>query len=121
MSIEALWAVEYTGVNGVRVAKSGGVIVIETGRIFGGDSWMWYTGNYSSEGKGRLTVRLNTGVHSTAGGQSIFGGPLQPITLIGDVQIAEDQRSATANLTVEGNPQMKLAATFKRVAELPNP
>jgi len=50
MSIEALWAVQFTafnmGTTQTRVAKSGGVIVIETGRVFGGDTWQWYTGTY---------------------------------------------------------------------------
>jgi hypothetical protein len=61
MSIEALWAVQFTGYNAgggqVRAAKSGGVIVVESSRIFGGDSWQWYTGRYDRDIKtGRLTV-----------------------------------------------------------------
>jgi hypothetical protein len=121
MSIEALWAVEFTGANGARVAQSGGVIVIETGTILGGDSWQWYTGTYTQEGKGKLAVRLQTGVHYTTGGQSIFGGPLRPMILVGDVHVASDHRSATANLAVEGVTGMHLVATLRRVAELPNP
>jgi hypothetical protein len=121
MSIEALWAVEFVGANGARVAKSGGVIVIETDQILGGDSWQWYVGTYTQQGKGRLTVRLQTGVHYSVGGQSIFGGPLRPMVLIGDVDVSVDHKSATANLTVEGSPGMRLVAALKRVAELPNP
>jgi hypothetical protein len=121
MSIEALWAVEFTGASGFRIAKSGGVIVIETGKIFGGDSWQWYTGTYEQGGKGKLSVRLQTGVHYTQGGQSIFGGPLRPLVLVGDVQVAPDHQSATANLAVEGVAGMHLSATLTRVAELPNP
>jgi hypothetical protein len=119
MSIEALWAVQFTGVNGVRMASSGGVIVIETNRIFGGDSWQWYTGNYTREPSGRLTCRIQTGVYNTQGGQSIFGGPLRPQVLLGDIQVGADQKTMAATLTVEGNPQMKLTATLTRVAELP--
>jgi hypothetical protein len=121
MSIEALWAVQFTGVNGVRRATSGGVIVIETGRIFGGDSSMWYTGKYDrvESAKGRFTVRIQTGVHFTEGFQSIFGGALGAQVLLGDIQVAPDQNSMAAMLTVEGNPQMKLTATLTRVAELP--
>jgi hypothetical protein len=120
MSIEALWAVKFTGVQGVRLAKSGGIIVIESNRIFGGDTWQWYTGTYDRDTKtGRLTCRIKTGVHFTDGGQSIFGGPLQAQILVGEIQVSDDLRTMTANLTVEGSPQMKLSATLTRVAELP--
>jgi hypothetical protein len=54
MNIEALWAVQFTGANAARIAKSGGVIVTETDRIFGGDTWMWYTGDLSPRGRGAV-------------------------------------------------------------------
>jgi len=63
--------------------------------------------------------RIKTGVHFNDGGQSIFGGPLQSLDLVGDVQVSADQRSMTAKLTVEGNPHMTMIATLTRVAELP--
>jgi hypothetical protein len=123
MSIEALWAVQFTGYNTgggiVRAAKSGGVIVLETGRIFGGDSWQWYTGKYDRNSNGTYTVTIQTGVHFREGGQSIFGGPLQAQKLVGEVQVSADQRTATALLTVEGMPNMTLSATLTWVAPLP--
>ena len=124
MSIEALWAVQFTAFNvgtiQTRVAKSGGVIVIETNRVFGGDTWQWYTGTYDKNpNTGRLTFRIKTGVHFTDGGESIFGGPLQPLNLVGDVQVSPDQQSMTATLTVEGNPSMTMNATLTRIDELP--
>jgi hypothetical protein len=119
MSIEALWAVQFTGANGARLAKSGGVIVLETGRIFGGDTWQWYTGNYERNSNGTYKVSIQTGVHNREGGQSIFGGPLQAQKLVGEVQLSVDQQTMSANLTVEGAPQMRLTATLKWVAPLP--
>jgi hypothetical protein len=68
MSIEALWAVQFTGAHGVRLARSGGVIVLEAGRIFGGDSWQWYTGKYDRNPNGTYTVSIQTGVHFREGG-----------------------------------------------------
>jgi hypothetical protein len=126
MSIEALWALQFTGFNvgggQIRAAKSGGVIVIETNRIFGGDSWQFYTGSYERDSKtGKLTVRIQTGVHSTDGGSSIFGGPPQVQVLTGVIQVSSDQQTATATLTVEGSPHMSIYANLTRVAELPNP
>jgi hypothetical protein len=120
MSIEALWAVQFTGANGVRFAKSGGVIVLETGRIFGGDTWMWYTGAYKRLTEdGKYSISLQTGIHFTEGGGSIFGGPLKAQRYTGEAQVSADQKSMTAKLTVEGDPQMALNSTLTRVAELP--
>jgi hypothetical protein len=119
MNIEALWAVQFTGANAARIAKSGGVIVTETDRIFGGDTWMWYTGTYHREDAGRFAVRIQTGVHNQTGGESIFGGPLRPMVLVGEFQLAKDMQTATANLTVEGQAGMRLTATLTRRAELP--
>jgi hypothetical protein len=52
MSVEALWAVQFTGANRHRIAKSGGVLVVETGRVFGGDIWQWYVGTYQTRVRG---------------------------------------------------------------------
>lgn len=41
--LEALWSVEFRSSYGLQGA---GVVVFETGRIFGGDSSMIYTGRY---------------------------------------------------------------------------
>ena len=43
MSVEALWTVEFQSVDGW---MNGGVIVLESGRAFGGDSQFYYTGKY---------------------------------------------------------------------------
>src|SRR5260221_6026096 len=79
MSIEALWSIDFTGVNNNSIAKSGGVVVFETGRVFGGDTWQLYTGSYSRTDDGRLKVEIATDVHHTEGGESIFCGPLPPM------------------------------------------
>lgn len=119
MSIEALWAVQFTGVHGIRQPKSGGVIVLESGRIFGGDSWCWYTGKYERHATGLYTFQIDVGVHFTEGGQSIFGGPLVPLTLDGDVRVSDDQRTMTAKLTVDGSPANIVHASLTWVAPLP--
>jgi hypothetical protein len=119
MSVEALWAVQFTGVNGARIAKSGGVLVVETGRVFGGDTWQWYTGRYERIGERQYSIQLETGTHFTEGGISIFGGPLRPQKYTGSIQVAEDQQSMSANLAVVGHPEMVLTVALKRVAELP--
>ncbi|XTI71820.1 hypothetical protein ACQAYK_08985 [Acidithiobacillus sp. AC3] len=44
MSVEALWTMHFESLSGPR--HSAGVVVFETGRIFGGDSCYYYAGNY---------------------------------------------------------------------------
>lgn len=119
MSIEALWAVRFVGVNGGSIGEqSGGVIVLESGRLFGGDTWTYYTGSYSIA-NGQVTFRVNVGVHHTGGGESIFGGPLVPYSLEGVATVDAAQRTMKADLVAIGQPQMRIAAMLHRVAELP--
>jgi hypothetical protein len=121
MSIEALWAVQFVGISNQGRSTSGGVVVLETGRIFGGDTWQYYTGKYSREDDGRYSVELHTGVHFQAGGESIFGGPLRAMKLVGtfDVSKQNPQKTIMATLTVDGYPEMIMSAVLTRVAELP--
>ena len=114
MSIEALWAVHFTA-----AIRSAGIIILESGRIFGGDSWTYYTGNYERNPSGSYKVSIQTGVYNRDGGQDVFGGPLQARKFAGEVTVSADQRSMSAILTVEGAPQMKVTATLSWVAPLP--
>jgi hypothetical protein len=51
-AIEALYVVEFGDVAlGGQQYRNGGVAVLETNRIFGGDSGYYYVGTFSSNGK----------------------------------------------------------------------
>jgi hypothetical protein len=66
MTIEALWTVEIPDVKGGWI--NGGVVVLETGRIFGGDSFYYFLGNYDVSGgnvSGTLNVTHYNGPQST--------------------------------------------------------
>jgi len=118
MSIEALWAVRFVGVNGTSISEqSGGVLVLESGRLFGGDSFAYYTGNYSLA-SGQVTFHVDVGVHF-AGGQSILGGPLVPYSLNGTATVDAAHTTMKANLVAVGQSQMRIVAILNRVAELP--
>ena len=120
MNIEALWAIQFSGTNLARAVSSGGVLVVHGGKVFGGDTWEWYTGTYDRDQKtGQITFRIKTGIHSTIGGESIFGGPLKPLKLVGNAEVSADMRKLYAKLTVEGDPRMRMDAILSRVAELP--
>jgi len=47
MSIEGLWAAEFGHAGAEWVGANGGVVVLETNRIFGGDSGFAYQGHFT--------------------------------------------------------------------------
>jgi len=55
--LEALWSVVFLTPNSQRL--NAGVVVFETNRIFGGDSWFYYTGTYKGE-NGKLVARVKS-------------------------------------------------------------
>jgi hypothetical protein len=119
MSVEALWSITFGSVSGKEIETvSGGIVVLETERIFGGDTWTYFTGRYEVKGDS-IKIDVQTGVHFTAGGQSIFGGPLTPYRFAGQGRINSDQSQIYVELTVAGSPNKTLAAVLRRVAELP--
>jgi hypothetical protein len=117
MSIEALWSVEFTEMNSRKI--SGGVIVIESNRILGGDTWQWYTGTYKrDEANGKYSCVIQTGVHFFEGGSSIFGGAPRAQKLEGELIVNSDQNTIVAVLSPVGEKGL-LRVTLSRVAELP--
>ena len=49
---EALYVAEFGDVVTPGVLRNGGVVVLETGKVFGGDSGYYYLGSYEVDGKG---------------------------------------------------------------------
>lgn len=68
MSVEALWTAEFQTAQGW---ANGGVVVLETGKVYGGDSQYYYVGVYKVAGDGieaSLSVNHYHGPVSTAWG-----------------------------------------------------
>lgn len=66
MSIEALWTAQFQTAKGW---DNGGVVVLETGRVYGGDSQYYYLGTYKMAGEeieATLSVTHYFGEVSTA-------------------------------------------------------
>jgi hypothetical protein len=55
--LEALWSVIFLTPESTRL--NAGVIVLETNKLFGGDSWYYYTGKYQTK-NGKLTARIKS-------------------------------------------------------------
>jgi hypothetical protein len=67
MSIEALWTVNFATAAGA----GNGIVIFETGRIFGGDANYFWVGDYNVQ-NGRITANLNVSNYSGVP-YSVFG------------------------------------------------
>lgn len=95
--------------------SNAGVVVLETGRIFGGDAQYYYVGTYSvndSKIVGQATITYFNGPRLTAFGthDHLFEIEME-ITLHG--------RTATGHMWRKGSPTQKLPIQLEFRAELP--
>ena len=109
--LEALWSVEFVS-NAQR--NGAGVIVLETGRAFGGDSLYYYVGDYKmNHDKAQVSLKVK---HYNGPASSIFG-PLK------EFNVKLEGTPARDTFDMEGylieNPAMKLIIRLTRRAELP--
>jgi hypothetical protein len=111
--LEALWSMSFMTGDGTQGA---GVIIFETGRVFGGDSGFYIVGNYRVK-DGTITGEVEVQRHTPGvplifpgldGGRMQFTGPIATPTMI-----------LTGNLVQY--PTQRIAVQFTRLAELPNP
>jgi T3SS negative regulator,GrlR len=112
MSLEALWAITF----GTGEDTGSGVIVFETGRIFGGDTSFYYLGRYSYNPRDQTLSGEVEVVRHSAFQHFIFpgfdGGRVQ---LRG--QVAEPEMILTGHLTQD--PQQRIAVHCRHLANLP--
>jgi T3SS negative regulator,GrlR len=111
--LEALWSIGFiTGQGSV----GAGVVIFETGRVFGGDSSFYWVGTYHVK-DGTLTGEVDVHRHMEGlpfifpeidGGRIRFTG-----------QIASPTMRLTGSLV--NDPAHQIAVQFTRLAELPNP
>ena len=77
--LEALWSVRLKsavpGAAGYSQFEAAGVVVLETNRLFGGDSSYYYTGSYVGK-NGRLTARVEVKHYAGPANSILVGGPL---------------------------------------------
>ena len=109
MSVEALWVLGF----GNDIDYGSGVVVLETNRIFGGDSSFYWTGTYEVS-NGRIKGTINVDRHSS-GQPSIVGPDAYTMNIEGPVSEKEIELSCTIN----GQDRPALIAILTRTAELP--
>lgn len=121
-TIEGLWSLtmEQAPETGAEDVAAGGIVVLETNRIFGGDSLLYYVGGHS------VKDRRVKGVVRVVN----YGGPEPALTVFGDyVRDREvgfdllwdgDERMSGKIWRVEA-PEIKLAVELTKRADLPSP
>lgn len=116
MSIEALWSVTFAS-NANRAG--GGVVVIETGKILGGDAMFTYVGNIRVTPDGETAI---ADVHcrqyrdDIPGHASIFG-PIKEFNLKLEGPYSEQRMLLDGHLVED--PRLKIRIELIRQAELP--
>ena len=116
MSIEALWTMQFHNTSGP--ASSAGVVVFESGRIFGGDSCYYYVGNYRVDGlniHGQVkSVRFNHHQHC----ESVIGH-YEHLDFEFDGTMGEQRDIIEGTLSVMADPTRQIRATLARRCDLP--
>lgn len=90
-----------------------GVVMLQAGKLRGGDSMMSYVGTYSVSGS-QFTAQFEVKVHSRPPGMSsVFGRDYLHVTASGTFQGNTAQMTATAKEV----PGVTLRATLSRIAD----
>ncbi|MHB1608422.1 MAG: hypothetical protein ACYCXX_07250 [Acidiferrobacter thiooxydans] len=111
MSIEAMWTARFQS---NKEGSGAGIVVLETERVFGGDSQYYYIGAYRVDGN-QISIRL-TVTHYANEMDSIFGPlPEFAVTLKGEMNEKEMNLKGQANQ----DDDLQIHLIMKRVAELP--
>ena len=111
MSIEGLWSVDF--------GFAGGIAVMETGRVYGGDSWFAYTGNYEVD-RDSVSAHLRIQRHNrSSSGIDLWrsGDDMDEVDVI--LMLTGDQLSATGLMTeARGKSVLPVAVIMKKLSEL---
>lgn len=127
MGIEALWTVEFKSlVENVHDSIVGftGVIVLETGKVFGGDSWRWYQGHYGPKDPetGHHSFTLSTHPHPyppPSAHQFATFPQTETKNYVGILAATPDLDLLTLELRLLGDPRILLLGELTWVADLP--
>lgn len=118
--IEGLWAVRFLGVGDPTMELNGGVVVIETDRLLGGDSGYYYVGELTPNGAHGWDVKLSVQRHDSSI-VSIFGD-VDTIHLSGALlrgALDEYDRDRLFVSLVDKNSGEHVDAQLTKVANLP--
>ena len=109
MSEEALWTVEFETASGW---TNGGVVVLETGRVYGGDSHYYYVGKYSYGQPIVAEVRV-THYHGQPG--TAWGDAATSFNVVLRGTIAADRKQIDGIIERQGFPSPRFRMVKKEL------
>ncbi len=118
--IEGLWIVKFLAPNDPSMDLNGGVVVVESGKIFGGDSGYFYIGSMEPNGSGVWHSELTITRHDP-GIESVFGD-IDQFKLFGPIKREGEDNLGRPRLIAQLKPKestLQMTAELIRVADLP--
>lgn len=118
--IEGLWIVRFLQPNDPQMDLNGGVIVIETGRAFGGDSGYYYVGNIGDADATGWPIQLTISRHDPAI-ESVFGD-MDEFELSGRLEKQEKNKLGQSMMIAKlhhTDTGLNLLVELKKAADLP--
>lgn len=113
MSIEGLWTIVFSG----KFGAGAGVVVFETGRIFGGDTSMYYIGDYEVN-NGSLSGNIRVRIHAQVPGMRPVTG-IDDFTAILTAAKVGETMQVMCDVTEPPGTGLKIQAKLHKIAELP--
>ena len=119
-SIEALWAVYFDDAHNpyrfLPGMSNAGVVVIETTRLFGGDSQFFYLGSIEVNGTD-VTAQIKV-THFNGPGMTAFGtNTTEPFDV--EIQGSRDGNTINGEMWPSDQPTRRLKIRLQRLADLP--
>ena len=118
-SVEGMWKFQSAHAGEPEVLRWGGIVVLETGRIFGGDSVMAYVGTYDVDREViRARVRSWTWNFDIGDVENVFGmeGAIDYFALL---EGKRDGNVITGHIAPENHPDFRLPCRMEKIADLP--
>lgn len=113
MSLEAVWAAKFYSDGGVPFNAGAGVIIFDSDRIYGGDSFMYYVGKYKIE-SGIISGSVDVDTH-TDGATSVIGN-VRKFTVEFKGLVNEKEMTLTGAVTAPVNA--KVVVNLRRIYQL---
>jgi hypothetical protein len=111
---EALYVLEFGDIYN-RTIKNGGIAVLETNRIFGGDSGFYYLGTYSVSGDQIFAKVHVTNYNSLVSDVWGLGVKKFDLTINGKI----NGKLIEGEMSLDNNSNLKLFVRFTKMEELP--
>ena len=120
MSIEAMWFLKSASYADPDTMKDGGVVILETERIFGGDSIMAYIGKYTVNGNELKAIVRSFSWNDEYGGENVFGMEVPIDTEVGfQGTISPDHNTINGSIFLLSEPDIMFDTIMVKVADLP--